>query len=128
MVRMPAANAGTFVIYTVYRIEMTYRVEKWSAPHAPNPAMLRHILTLEGYLAYEWGDRAGMVYPTHKHETDQSHWVVSGCLEIIVERFGTFVLEAGDRDFMPAGTYHSARVIGDDNVLYLIGERPFAVS
>lgn len=32
------------------------------------------------------------------------------------------MLEAGDRDFMPAETYHSARVIGDEAVLYLVGE------
>jgi len=56
------------------------------------------------------------------HADDQSHWVVSGRLELMVEGYGTFVLEAGDRDFMPAGTYHSARVLGDEPVLYLIGE------
>ena len=29
----------------------------------------------------------------------------------------------GDRDFMPAGTYHSARVAGDEPVMYLVGEK-----
>ena len=28
-----------------------------------------------------------------------------------------------DRDFMPAGTYHSARVLGEEQLLYLIGEK-----
>jgi quercetin dioxygenase-like cupin family protein len=49
--------------------------------------------------------------------------VISGTLELTVEKFGTFILEKGDRDLMPAGTYHSARVIGDEPVIYLIGEK-----
>lgn len=40
-----------------------------------------------------------------------------------VERNGTFILEAGDRDFLPAGTYYSARVLGDEHVIYLVGEK-----
>ena len=44
-------------------------------------------------------------------------------MEITVERLGAFVLEAGDRDLMPAGTYHSARVVSEDPVIYLIGSK-----
>ncbi len=54
---------------------------------------------------------------------DQSHWIVSGQFELTIENFGTVLLEAGDRDFMPAETYHSARVIGEEPVIYLIGEK-----
>lgn len=99
-----------------------YRVEKWPNVHQPNPAMLRHILVGEGYSVYQWSDHPGCVYPLHRHESDQVHWVISGTLEITIERVGTFVLEAGDRDHLPAGTYHSARVLGEESVIYLIGE------
>jgi mannose-6-phosphate isomerase-like protein (cupin superfamily) len=102
---------------------MTYRVEKWKEVYAPNPAMLRYILVSEGYGVYQWCDRVGAGYGNHMHGEDQSHWVISGTLEITVEKVGTFVLEAGDRDHMPAGTYHSARVIGNEPVVYLIGEK-----
>jgi mannose-6-phosphate isomerase-like protein (cupin superfamily) len=98
-----------------------YRVERWSAPHAPNSAMLRYTLTCEGFGVFQWSDRPGMIYGLHKHPEEQSHWIVSGHLEIEVRDGGTFQLGPGDRDFMPAETYHSARVIGDEPVLYLIG-------
>ena len=43
------------------------------------------------------------VYTNHMHREDHSHWILSGRLELTVADFGTFVLEAGDRDVMPAG-------------------------
>lgn len=99
----------------------SYRIEKWSLPTPPNPAMLRFLLEREGYRVSQWSDNPGVAYGNHKHDEDQSHWIVSGSLEFTVERIGTFVLEPGDRDFMPAGTYHSARVVGDEPVMYLVG-------
>ncbi len=85
--------------------------------------MMRHILSSEGYQIFQWGDSPGSGFPVHKHENDQSHWIISGSIEMTVERAGTFILEPGDRDFMPAGTYHSAIVIGDEHVIYLVGEK-----
>lgn len=102
---------------------MTYRIERWKQPYAPNPAMLRHILVSEGYRVYQWSDTPNSVYPSHKHAEDQSHWIISGKLELTIENAGTFVLESGDRDFMPAETYHSARVVSEESVVYLIGEK-----
>ena len=102
---------------------MSYRVERWNQLHAPNAAMLRHILVSEGFRVFQWSDAPEAVYATHKHGGDQSHWIISGALELTIERFGTFVLEAGDRDFMPANTYHSARVVSEEPVVYLVGEK-----
>ena len=102
---------------------MNYRIERWSALHAPNSAMLRHILVTEGYRVFQWCDLPEAVYVNHKHAEDQSHWIISGALELTIERVGTVVLEAGDRDFMPAGTYHSARVVSEEPVVYLVGEK-----
>lgn len=100
----------------------TYRIERWSNALSPNPAMMRDVMARDGYSVYQWSDPAGTNYGMHKHETAQSHWIVSGVLEITVEGRGTISLGAGDRDFMPANTYHSARVVGDGPVLYLVGE------
>ncbi|HBE81444.1 MAG TPA: cupin domain-containing protein [Pyrinomonadaceae bacterium] len=99
----------------------SYRVDRWLQPYAPNRAMLRFEMTSEGYTVFQWSDRPETVYGPHSHPEDQSHWVISGSLELTIERVGTFVLSAGDRDFMPANTMHSARVVGDELVLYLIG-------
>jgi quercetin dioxygenase-like cupin family protein len=100
-----------------------YRIEKWSEIYPPNAAMLRHILFTEGYKIFQWCDQPERSYAQHSHGEDQSHWIVSGALEVTVENYGTVLLEAGDRDFMPANTYHSARVIGEEPVIYLIGEK-----
>lgn len=100
-----------------------YCVEKWKEFHRPNAAMLRHLLSVEGYEVFQWSDNPGMTYGSHMHDEDQSHWVVSGSLEVSLTVGGTYVLEAGDRDFMLAGTYHSARVVGEERCVYLIGSK-----
>ncbi|HMO81845.1 MAG TPA: cupin domain-containing protein [Pyrinomonadaceae bacterium] len=100
-----------------------YRIERWCEVYAPNVAMLRLRLVQEGYKVLQWCDQPESIYVNHFHPEDQTHWIISGQLEITIERVGTFVLEAGDRDFLPANTYHSARVIGEEPVLFLIGER-----
>ena len=102
---------------------MNYRIERWPQLYAPNAAMLRHILVTEGFRVYQWSDLPEAVYANHKHAEDQSHWIISGALELNIERFGTIVLEMGDRDFMPANTYHSARVVSEEPVVYLVGEK-----
>ena len=98
-----------------------YRVEKWPQVYSPNPAELRNLLTVEGYYVFQWRDPPGTAYTSHFHNEDQVHWVISGTLEISVKQVGVFLLEAGDRDFMPGGTYHEARVVGDEHVVYLVG-------
>lgn len=104
-------------------MRVEYRFEKWSEIYAPNPAMLRYVLASEGYKVFQWCDLPERSYAQHKHDEDQTHWIISGALELTIENYGVVVLEAGDRDFMPAGTYHSARVIGEESVMYLIGEK-----
>lgn len=98
-----------------------YRVERWNELNPPLSAMLRLRLTQENYDVFQWCDNPGAVYGSHMHDEDQTHWILSGTLEIAVERVGTFELKAGDRDFMPARTYHTARVIGEEPVMYLVG-------
>ena len=100
-----------------------YRIEKWNEVDTPTAEILKARMERDGYRVFQWSDGAGTTYSKHKHGTDQSHGIISGALELTIEDVGTFVLEAGDRDFMPAGTYHSARVVGEKAVLYLIGER-----
>lgn len=100
-----------------------YRVEKWSRFGSPNAAMLRFEMERDGYRVYQWSDHPGTFYGPHKHEEDQSHWIISGKLEITVKGGGVHHLESGDRDFVPAQTYHAAEVIGDEPVIYLVGEK-----
>jgi len=100
-----------------------YRVERWDQVTQPSPAILRLLLDREGYQVFHWVDMPNTVYGSHKHQTDQSHWVISGSLEIVVENVGQFVLGPGDRDFLSANTYHTAKVLGLEPVTYLVGEK-----
>jgi mannose-6-phosphate isomerase-like protein (cupin superfamily) len=98
-----------------------YRVEKWTERNAPNGAMLRLLMERGGYRVFQWSDQPGAFRGTHKRAEAQSHWVISGSMEITVQS-RAYLLEAGDRGFMPPGTYYSARVIGEEPVVYLVGE------
>jgi quercetin dioxygenase-like cupin family protein len=100
----------------------TYEFLKHTGP-VPSVDEMKNVLRDEGYNVYEWSDAAGVTYDFHQHETDQSHWIVSGAMELTVDGSGTFLMTAGDRDLMPAGTRHAARVVGDQPVMYLIAEK-----
>ena len=93
---------------------------RWKQPHPPDSATLQKMMEADGYNVIEWADPAGKRYETHTHQTDQSHWIISGELELTVKG-ETYQLHAGDRDFLPAMTAHSAFVPGDEPVRYLIG-------
>lgn len=101
---------------------MSFRVERWSGSGAPEPLELRRLLESEGYKVFEWSDSPGTVYKQHSHGEDQSHWIISGALELTVGD-KRYTLAAGDRDFMAANTMHSAFVPGSEPVRYLIGAR-----
>lgn len=100
-----------------------YRVEKWTGDSPPSALDLRQTMEAEGFDVFQWSDPPGATYSRHVHTEDQSHWIVSGGLELNITGYGTFLLSAGDRDFMPANTEHSAAVAGDGPVVYLIGSK-----
>lgn len=100
-----------------------FRIERWREVYKPSPAVLRYKLSSEGYSISHWVDRAGTIYGLHKHDKDQTHWIVSGELQISFENGSTYTLKAGDRDYMPAETWHTARVVGDEPVNYMVGEK-----
>lgn len=102
--------------------DLSIRVERWNKEHAPDARELRRLMEREGYSVFEWRDAAGTTYGAHTHAEDQSHWIIKGRLEL---RVGgrQYALRAGDRDFLPAGTEHSARVPDDESVVYLIGAK-----
>lgn len=97
-------------------------IEKWKEPYAPNATVLRRQLEREGYRVFHLTDSAGTIYALHTHSRAQSHWIISGAMEFIVED-ESYILEAGDRDFLPANVYHSAQAIGEESVVYLVGEK-----
>jgi quercetin dioxygenase-like cupin family protein len=101
---------------------LSLQIERWSKPEAPSALELRRVLEAEGYSVFEWSDAPGTHYGAHRHREDQSHWIVSGALELRIAG-ETYILRAGDRDFLPANTVHAAFVPGSEPVRYLIGAR-----
>src|SRR3954469_1010074 len=99
---------------------MSIQIERWSEASEPDARDLRLSLQSEGYSVFQWSDAPGTKYGPHAHAEDQSHWIISGELELRVGH-ETYTLRAGDRDFLPANTIHSAHVPGDEPVVYLIG-------
>lgn len=99
---------------------MSIQIERWSEANEPDAGDLRQRLQAEGYSVFQWSDAAGTKYGPHAHAEDQTHWIISGELELRVGH-ETYTLRAGDRDFLPANTIHSAFVPGDEPVVYLIG-------
>ncbi len=98
------------------------QIKRWREIFEPNAAMLRFELAGEGYRVFQWSGLPDTIQVLHRHGEDQSHWVISGSLEITIKD-ESYVLEAGDRDFMPAEIWHSTRVIGEETVVYLVGEK-----
>ncbi len=99
---------------------MGFEFERWSESGNPDATVLRNPLQVEGYMVTECIDSPGTIYPLHSHNEDQSHWVISGELQLTIER-ETYTLSAGDRDFLPANTTNVAFVPGKEPVRYLIG-------
>ena len=103
-----------------YNKNMNIQIDRWSEINKPDAGELRSRLIDEGYSVFQWSDEPGTKYGPHAHGEDQSHWIVSGELELRVGH-ETYVLRAGDRDFLPGHTIHSAFVPGAEPVVYLIG-------
>jgi quercetin dioxygenase-like cupin family protein len=101
---------------------MTIRINRWSEDEPPVADELKDRLRAEGYSVFQWSDARGTKYEPHAHAEDQSHWILSGELELRVGH-EIYTLRAGDRDFLPANTIHSAFVPGDEPVVYLIGAK-----
>jgi quercetin dioxygenase-like cupin family protein len=101
---------------------LSLRIERWSKAEAPSAIELRKALEQEGYSVFEWNDAPGTHYRAHRHAEDQSHWIVSGAMELRIAG-ETYTLGAGDRDFLPANTVHAAFVPGAEPVRYLIGAK-----
>jgi quercetin dioxygenase-like cupin family protein len=101
---------------------LSLKVERWGGDGPPDKETLRRQMEEEGYSVFEWTDAAGTSYGPHSHAEDQSHWIVRGALTLRVG-WEEYTLRAGDRDYLPANTEHSAVVPRDESVLYLIGAK-----
>jgi quercetin dioxygenase-like cupin family protein len=101
---------------------LSLNVERWGGGGPPDKEALRRQMEAEGYSVFEWTDAPGTSYGPHSHAEDQSHWIVRGSLTLRVG-WEEYTLRAGDRDYLPANTEHSAVVPDNESVVYLIGAK-----
>jgi quercetin dioxygenase-like cupin family protein len=99
------------------------RLERWDPEDGPlTEKRLMAAMEREGYEVAVYTYREGTVFPEHEHAQEKSDGVLEGVLRITVE--GTaYDLKAGDRLYLPAGTRHSAEVIGRRTVVSLDGTK-----
>lgn len=79
---------------------------------------LRDKLERRGYTVSRYTYPPGTSFPDHTHSVDKIDAVVSGRFRMGTAE-GDIVLEAGDALAVPAGTVHSAEVVGEEPVVSL---------
>jgi quercetin dioxygenase-like cupin family protein len=79
---------------------------------------MRKKLESEGYSVVRYEYPPGTYFPDHTHSFDKKDAVVRG--RFLIRALGTeFTLGPGDAVAVPAGTVHSAEVIGRETVISL---------
>jgi len=78
------------------------------------------LLEQEGYEVAAYTYREGTVFPEHAHPQDKCDAVLEGTFRVRAAGV-VFDLEPGDRLYLPAGTRHSAEVVGKKTVFSLDG-------
>jgi quercetin dioxygenase-like cupin family protein len=83
---------------------------------------MMRLLEREGYEVAAYAYREGTVFSEHKHAQEKCDAVLEGVLRITAGGV-SYDLKPGDRIYLPAGTRHSAEVVGRRTVLSLDGTR-----
>lgn len=96
-------------------IEIEHWNEEWGEPTETN---LRRRLQAEGYFVSRYDYPPGTYFPDHTHGFDKKDAVLRG--QFLIRALGReFLLGPGDMLAVPAGTIHSAEVMGDQTVISL---------
>jgi quercetin dioxygenase-like cupin family protein len=96
-------------------IEIEHWDEAWGELNEKN---LRRRLESEGYSVSRYDYPPGTYFPDHTHSFDKKDAVLKGRFLIRAEG-REFLLGPGDTLPVPAGTVHSAEVIGNETVVSL---------
>jgi len=100
---------------------MSLRLERWSpADGVLTEKRLMRLMELEGYDVLVYTYKAGTRFPEHEHAQEKCDAVLEGVLRVTADG-ETFDLRQGDRLYVPAGTRHTAEVVGEKTVVSLDG-------
>jgi quercetin dioxygenase-like cupin family protein len=99
------------------------RLERWDpADGPPTEKRMMSVLETEGFEVAVYAYREGTTFPPHEHAQDKCDAVLEGTFRLTVGD-AVFDLGPGDRLYLPAGTRHSAEVVGAKTVVSLDGTR-----
>jgi quercetin dioxygenase-like cupin family protein len=100
---------------------MSLRLERWDPADGPlTEKRLMRTMEFEGYDVLVYTYRPGTVFPEHEHAQAKCDAVLEGVLRVTADG-QTFDLRQGDRLYVPAGTRHTAEVVGEKTVVSLDG-------
>lgn len=99
-------------------------IESWSSSWGElNESNMRKKLEQEGFSVITYTYSPGTYFPEHSHSVDKKDTVLSGKFRMTA--LGSeFVLGPGDMLLVPAGTIHTAEVIGQESVVSLDATKP----
>ena len=99
------------------------RLESWQDEDGPlTEKRVMGFLEREGYEVAVYAYREGTVFEEHEHAHDKCDAVLEGFFRVTVgER--AFEMKPGDLLYIPAGTRHSAEVVGRHAVVALDATR-----
>jgi len=98
-------------------------IEHWNEAWGPlSESNMRRRLESEGFSVARYVYPPGTCFDDHKHSVDKKDAVLKG--RFLIRAMGQeFLLEPGDAFPVPAGTVHSAEVVGDEPVVSLDAAR-----
>ena len=100
---------------------MSLRLERWNPADGPlTEKRLMRLMELEGYDVLVYTYRPGTRFSGHEHAQGKCDAVLEGVLRVTADG-QTFDLRKGDRLYVPAGTPHTAEVVGETTVVSLDG-------
>ncbi|MBI4468223.1 MAG: cupin domain-containing protein [Acidobacteria bacterium] len=99
-------------------------IEKWDESKwgVLTESNMRRVLESRGYAVSKYTYPPGTYFPDHTHAIDKIDTVLKGRFLIRAEG-GDHLLGPGDMIAVPAGTVHSAEVIGHETVVSLDATR-----
>jgi quercetin dioxygenase-like cupin family protein len=100
-------------------IEIEHWLDEWGDLTEQS---LRSRLESEGYSVNRYAYPPGTYFPDHRHNVDKKDAVLRGRFLLRAEG-REFLLGPGDALCIPAGTVHSAEVIGGETVISLDATR-----
>jgi uncharacterized protein YjlB len=91
--------------------EISLRIVRWASAEPPSHTAIKRLLEADGLPFFAWWNDPLDFHSAHSHPFNKVIYVAEGDITFgIPDRGLSFMLKAGDRLDLPAGTIHDAAV------------------